>query len=121
MTTGTSDLAGFLKTVREELLGIVGTYDDNTKSTGKKYLDQIYKVVEQVFDSKLRKYDSITFARININEKETSYIMYQPVHASKPTLLTSDCTFEEFISLRHKLAWLTHKRLTFSSSAAIMA
>lgn len=100
--------------------GNIGTYEDDTISTGNDSFHELSKVTEKLFDSKPRQYVCFMFTGISIKKIQTNYLLNQTHYGSKLKLFNLDCTFEEFQSRRYEIAWITHTRPYLCSSVAMM-
>lgn len=109
MTLTTGDLSLFFRVVEGKLRGMTGAYVDDIIGTGDAAFEKESEVTGERFQSKARETGNFQFAGIQI-EKEGGYLMHQERFALKIKPLSKQCTFPEFRSKRHELAWLTHTR-----------
>lgn len=110
MTPTAGDLSFFFKIVRGKLQGMIGTHVDDTISAGTGFFADKSRITERQFESKVRQYDSFTFAGIQVEKTCTGYLMHQEKYAKRLHELSKDCTFAQYRSMRQKLAWMTNTR-----------
>lgn len=122
MQTAANDLALFSKIIQSKLSGLTATHVDDTLSAGDASFEKLSQLTGKVFDAKPRQYENLTFAGVTVETMEDgSRLMHQADYGNKISLLEKGCTFEEFKSRRHELAWLTHTRPDVAAEAAILA
>lgn len=111
MTPTTGDLTLFFKFIEGKLRGFTGAYVDDTIGTG----DTTFERESEATDKRFQ------FAGIQIEEQGTGYLMHQERFSLKITTLSKQCTFSNFRSKRHELAWLTHTRPDLSAAVNLAA
>lgn len=122
MEATASDLVLFFRIIQSKLSGVTATHVDDTLSAGDRAFEEASRITGKVFDAKPRQYNNLTFAGATIYTREDgSRLMHQADYANKLSLLEKGCTFTQFRSRRHELAWLTHTRPYIASEAAILA
>lgn len=121
MTSTTGDLSLFFKVVEGKLRGMTGAYVEDTIGTGTKDFGEESKATGDRFQSKAREGGNFQFAGIKIEEMEGGYLMHQERFASQISALSRQCTFSDFRSKRHELAWLTHTRLDIAAAVNLAA
>lgn len=122
MQSTACDLSFFYKHMQAALHGLMATHVDDTLSAGNHKFDDETRITGIMFDAKPRTYDNLTFAGVTINTNpDGSRLMHQTEYAQKIQPLDKNCTYEEFRSRRHKLAWITHTRPDVAVEAAILA
>lgn len=110
MTQTTGDLSLFFKAIEGKLRGLTGAYVDDTLGAGDTAFEKESEVTGERFQSKAREEGNIEFAGIQIEKEEAGFLMHQERFALKISPLSKECTFTDFRSKRHQLAWLTHTR-----------
>ena len=115
------DLSLYIKRTHDELEGMVGAYVDDSIGTGTKQFEEYSKLTEQRFQSKPRETQRFTFAGIEIEPTEDGYILHQRAFASRVKMLPKDCSFSDFRSKRHELAWLVNTRPDISAQVNFAA
>lgn len=116
MTPTTGDLSFFFKIVHGRLKGLTGAYIDDIIGDGDREFEEKAKLTGAPFKSKAREYDHFQFVGIQIKTTSDRYSMNQEQFARMITVLSDGCTFSEFRSKRHELAWLTHTLPDLSSA-----
>lgn len=80
------------------------------------------QLTRRLLDAKTREYYNLTFAEVTIaTRNDGSLLMHQADYAKKIQLLDKRCTYEQFRSRRHELAWLTNMRPDGAAEPAIRA
>ena len=106
-----NDLSLFFKTVKGELAGMIGAYVDDTIGAGTAQFSRDSLVTEKRFDSSPRQKGDFKFARMEIESLPGGgYKIHQHSFAEKLQLLPETCSFSQYRSCRHTLAWLVHTR-----------
>lgn len=104
------DLSLFFKHVESKLIGMTGTYVDDSLHCGTTDFMQLCDKSLDKFESREREMDNTTFAGVKVKTVENGFELSQEQYVKKIKVLSTDCSFKEFRSLRHQLAWLTHTR-----------
>ena len=116
------DLALWFKGVGKALQGLIGVYVDDQLGCGTKEFVKYSEETEKKFKSRARCFDKLHFAGIEIDTlQDGSILMHQEPHAKKLKNLEENCTFDDFRSRRHELAWLTHTRPDVAAVANMMS
>ena len=116
------DLSFFPNLMHGKIEGLIATHVDDTLVAGTKDFNQAAKRIEDRFDAKPREESDITFAGIHIEENEAcSFTLHQGLYAERLKALRPDCTFEQFRSRRHKIAWLDLTRPDVQADTALLA
>lgn len=102
-------------------MGMIGSYVDDTISAGTPKFESQSRATERKFDSSTRVYGSITLAGIKVDKWEEEFVLNQARYYRSMDVLPECTEYEEFISLRHKLAWLCHTRPDLLAPANIMS
>ena len=110
MKSTTGDISLFFKTIGNDLVGLTGTYVDDSLSAGTPEFENLTSKTMEMFESRDREMDSTKFAGVNIQTTAEGFDLDQIDYISKMTLLSIDCTFTEFRSKRAQLSWITHTR-----------
>lgn len=121
MTSTAGDLSLFFRVVEGKLRGMTGAYVDDTIGTEDAKFEKESEATGERFQSNARDTGSFQFAGIQIEEEEGGYLMHQERFALKITQLSKQCTFSEFRSKRHELAWLTHTRPDLAAAVNLAA
>ena len=121
MIPSTGDLSLFFQTIRGKLAGLTGAYVDDSIGTGDARFEEKSRLMERKFESKAREYENFKFAGIQIERTEDGYMMHQEKYAVSLTPLSLDCTFKQFRSRRHELAWLKHTRPDLCAAVNLLA
>lgn len=122
MNSTACDLSLFFKHVKDKLQGLVATHIDDTLRTGTKQFETETRATAHKFDAKPLIYNNSAFAGIRINtNQEGSRKMHQKEYGEKIQPLDKNCSFTDFRSRRHELAWRTHTRVDVAAEAAILA
>lgn len=100
---------------------MTGAYVDDTIGTGDKAFEKESEATGDRFQSKPREVGNFQFAGIQIEEINGGYLMHQQRYAQRIPPLPKHCTFNEFRSKRHELAWLTHTRPDISAAVNLAA
>lgn len=83
--------------------------DDSLLCGNEKFLKETDKSLTK-FESRNREMDNTLFAGVKIKTTSDGFSLSQEHYTKCLRILPKDCTFSDFRSLRHKLAWLTHTR-----------
>ena len=118
MTGTTSDGAFFFRCIRERLDGMCITYvEDALKAGTKEYSDLAHKI-EEKFKCKGGAYDKFNFVGVQVEKKDTEYMIHQTSYIRKIEKLSNTATYKSYRSLRAKLAWITYTTPDISFSIA---
>lgn len=105
-----------------ELDGMFGTYVDDICNAGNESFEKLSSTFEQRFDTKDRKDDDFHFSGVHIQKHENGTITVdQRAHIDRLQTLQTTCSFEDFRSERHKLAWLTQSRPDVCATANLLS
>jgi hypothetical protein len=88
----------------------MGTYVDDSLSTGTDDFEEATRKTLSNFDSRQREFDDVTFAGVHIKRNEDSVTLSQGQYISKLSELSADCSFADFRSARARLAWACNTR-----------
>lgn len=106
-----SDPALFFHSIKGEVQGIIGSYVDDTISTGNDDFVESSKTIEKTFESKPREYQNFKFAGMEIETREDGpFRIHQEQFAKRIETVPWNCSFSSFRSKRQELAWLVHTR-----------
>ena len=94
----------------DDLQGTMAVYVDDTLASGNPAFLQLTDKISETFESKPREYPPLMFAGININEEGEGFFLEQTQYAKDINQLPKTTTFDEFRTMRHKLAWLTNTK-----------
>lgn len=84
---------------------------DGQLTAGDPAFDNETKIKEHKFKSHPRKYDRLSFTRVEISQQpDGCVVMNQRPHAECIQLIPKHCTFADFRSRLHELEWLGHTR-----------
>lgn len=91
--------------------GLLGTYVEDILFSGTEKFEKHTKKLDEKIKVKPAKKLPITFAGLSINKEQDGTITIdQSEYIRKLTKLEKDCTYEDFRSYRHKLAWIASSR-----------
>lgn len=79
---------------------------DDTTSCGTIKFIELMKNTEGMFDMKNKVISNFTFGGITVQKVNYGYIAHQSSYAATLRKLPKDATFDDFRTMRHKLAWL---------------
>lgn len=104
------DLSLFVKHVDSKLVGLTGTYVDDSLWGGNEDFMAFSDKSLKKFESREKEVDNTTFAGVRVKTTNDEFELTQEHYTKKLKILLLDCSFSDFRSLRHQLAWLTHTR-----------
>lgn len=110
MASTVADYSFFFKMVRGKLMGLMGTYVDDTISAGTEDFEKHTNITESKFESKPTEFDNFRFAGVYVKKISEGYMIHQESSISRLKLLDPGCTFQEFRSARARLTWMQHTR-----------
>ena len=121
MTRTTGDGAFFFKCIRDKLDVLCITYVDDALQAGiKDYSDLAHKT-EEKFKCKGRAYEKFNFVGVQVEKKDSEYMIHQTSYIRKIDKLLNTATCKPYRSLRAKIAWITYNRPDISFSIAQVA
>ena len=101
---------------------MMGTYVDDIVTAGP---DSFLKTTDKIgerFESKPPVFDDFHFAGVHIRRDDDNTIhVSQKAHVDRIRALDRDCSFDEFRSRRHSLAWLTQSRPDVCATSNILS
>lgn len=104
------DLSMFYKVEEGKIFGFAGAYVDDEIATGNLSFEDVCSITEAKFDSKKRTYSNFKFASVEVHKTEYGYILNQTSYIRSLRRLDMDCSYKEFRSRRHEMAWIGHTR-----------
>jgi hypothetical protein len=122
MTQSGIDGSLFFKQLGSNLIGLSATYVDDTLRAGTPRFVKDAELTGQIFDSKLPTKHQIKFAGLDItsNTSESNAISQQK-YIERINALPDNAEFDEYRSLRARLAWVTQTRPDISCNVAFAA
>lgn len=120
-TPTAGDLSLFFETINGNLVGLTGAYVDDSIGTDDESFELISRLTQQKFDFKAYEHDNFKFAGIQIEHMDDGYLLHQEKYAMSLKPLKMDCTFRNFRSRRHELAWLKHTGLDLCAAINLLA
>jgi hypothetical protein len=96
-----------LKSIEEKLSGLCVTYVDDTLQAGDQKIVKLSELTQRRFQCWPREWNTVQFAGVEIETKESEFVVHQQRYISKLMPLSKDANFKEFRSLRAKLSWST--------------
>ena len=122
LTNLESDVSFYFRQGELGLQGMLGTYVDDLVTAGNDSFHQITSRIEKRFESKPPVFDNFYFAGVHIKRDEDNTIhVSQKAHIERIRALDKNCTFDEFRSRRHSLAWLTQSRPDVCTTSNILS
>lgn len=116
-----NDPVFFYKNLGEELIGLCGTYVDDTLHAGTNEYLKLCEETEKRFKCKPRDYDNFQFSGMEINTKDKGIVIHQKNYLSNIQLIKLDAYYKQFRSTRAKLAWATNSRPDIACSVALLS
>ena len=117
-----SDLSFYFHHDDVGLQGMLGTYVDDICTAGTTSFHRITDKLEERFESKKRVFDDFHFAGVHVQRDDEGVIhVSQKAHVNRIRALDKNCTFDEFRSRRHSLAWLTQSRPDVCATSNILS
>jgi Reverse transcriptase (RNA-dependent DNA polymerase) len=110
MKSTTGDMSFFYKHIGNNLVGLTGTYVDDSLLAGNLEFEKLTKTTMDKFESRDREMDNTKFAGVNITTTDEGFDLDQNDYIARITLLSIDCNFTDFRSKRAQLSWITHTR-----------
>ena len=96
----------------------MGVYVDDSLLAGNEKFQELTKATLEKFDSRKREWNILKFFGCTIETLEPGvFKISQPDYIFKLHLVPSDATFDQYRSLRAKVAWATHTRPDISCCA----
>lgn len=105
-----ADYSFFFKKARGKLLGLMGTYVDDTITSGSETFEKETELTSKKFECKKKEYDNFRFAGIYIRKLSEGYSIHQESYIKRLEYLDSKCTFKQFRSARARLTWIQNSR-----------
>lgn len=112
MRSSTSDQALYYKSTNAGLEGIAGTYVDDILLTGRDEFEGCAGQLDLAIKMKPADDIPLTFAGLTIDRREgQAVVVHQKEYIRrKLEALEIDCSYEEFRSCRHRVAWVSAAR-----------
>ena len=99
------DFSLFFYRVGQRLAGISGTYvDDILRAGDDKFKEKSTKLTHETFDAKELKFNQFSFTGLQFTGDKTQRRISQENYIARLQYLRKDASFEDFRSMRHKLA-----------------
>lgn len=114
-------LALFFRHVRGELVGIAGTYVDDTLRTETKDFQLLNNKTGMRFESRVATSARLTFSGIEITRDADRVLLQQRKQAERMRFLQPSVSYSEFKSALTKMAWLNHTRPDICCAVAQLA
>jgi hypothetical protein len=111
----------FFKSIEEKLSGLCATYVDYTLQAGDQKFVELSELIQRRFQCQPREWNDVEFAGVEIETKESEFVVHQQRYISKLIPLSKDATFKQFRSLRAMLSWNTQTRPDVSCAVALAA
>jgi hypothetical protein len=121
MESTTRDPALFFKSIEEKLSGLCATYVDDILHAGDQKLVELSKITQRRFQCRPREWNNVQIAGVEIETKESEFVVHQQRYISKLIPLSKNATFKQFRSLRAKLSWITSTGPDVSCAVALAA
>jgi hypothetical protein len=121
MESTTGDPALFSKNIQEKLSGLCARYVNDTLQAGDQKFVELSELTQRRFQCRPREWNNVEFAAVEIETKESEFVVHQQRYISKLMPLSKDATFKQFRSLRAKLSWITQTRPDVSCAVALAA
>jgi hypothetical protein len=110
MKSTTGDMSFFYKNIGNNLVGLTGTYVDDSLLAGNLEFEKVTKTAMDKFESRDREMDNTKFSGVNITTTDEGFDLDQNDYIARIKLLSIDCNFTDFRSKRAQLSWITHTR-----------
>jgi Reverse transcriptase (RNA-dependent DNA polymerase) len=94
MKSTTGDPALFFKNIQEKLSGLCATYVDDTLQAGDQKFVELSELTQMRFQCRPREWNNVEFAGVEIEAKESEFVVHQQRYISKLILLSKDATFK---------------------------
>ena len=124
MRQAESDFSLFYKRLAKRLIGVSGPYvDDIIRVGADKFRRDSSAVTNRAFDTKPSEDTPFVFTDLEVTQNDMSHSLGQKEYISRLKLPRPDLTFDEYRSMRAKLAWVVHSRpdIAFAVSTAAQA
>lgn len=108
MQTTPADYRFFIKKERAKLMGLMGTYVDDTISAGSPELEELNKKKEQKFESKAKEYYNFRLAGVYVKKLTAGCWLLQESYIKRLNPLSTTCDFSHFRSARARLTLIQH-------------
>jgi hypothetical protein len=113
MESTTGDIALFFKIIQEKLGGLCATYVDDTLQAGDQTFVELSELTQRRFQCRPREWNNIEFAGVEIETKESEFVVHQQRYISKLIPLSKDATFNNFARFGQSCHGLSKRALTF--------
>lgn len=117
----TGDISYFSRRENWGVMGLVASNVDDTISTGTEAFEEESIITRNKFQWSYRRENNVTFAGIKITRREHGFSVHQGNYEGKIALFPRCSGFEEFRSLRHRLAWHSHTRPDIMAPVSIFS
>lgn len=122
----TGDASFYYRRMKDgELEGMLGTHVNDMVVTGSKQFEQNMQLLDNHIEMMLPDELPLTFAGIDIlEEREHGKLvrkLHQKLYIEKLEPIPDKASFDEFRSMRHKLAWATLTRPDISAAVALFS
>ena len=122
MQQANGDFSLFMYHVGKKLSGLSGTYVDDILRTGDEKLKRnSMKTTKRAFESKSPRFNKFAFTGISLKGGKGLRELSQKEYINRLRYLQKSAKFEDFRSMRHKLAWTVHTRPDIACAVSKLA
>ena len=122
MRQAEGDFSLFYKRLAKRLIGVSGSYFDDIIPVGAdEFRRDSSAVTNRAFDTKPSEDTPFVFTGLEATKNELSHSLGQKGYISRLKLLRPDSTFDEYRSMRTKLAWVVHSRPDIACAVSMAA
>ena len=101
-------------------MGLCANYVDDTLHAGTKEYAKLCNKTEEKFKCKEIEWDNVQFAGVEVETKKNGFEVHQKKYINKIRELDYKSTYEDFRSLRAKLAWTNNSRPDIACAVALL-